>query len=161
MLIICPGIGCFQSGIFSLGWLKQLFTSGAFQRWTCWHPLIPLNASIITPWNLHYLWGPWGWMPSPSLDVSGKFHVSSSYISPSSSVQVFGIACQRSTQTFCSGGTMLDGGSLASHSSQHVGRHSLAVSHPKRSFHGCFRRPGTQGSAISAFNPLAAQWCVL
>ena len=30
-----------------------------------------------------------------------------------------------------SGGTMLDGGSLASHSSQHVGRHSLAVSHHK------------------------------
>ena len=30
------------------------------QRWTCWHLLIPLNASIITPWNLHYLWGSWG-----------------------------------------------------------------------------------------------------
>ena len=56
---------------------------------------------------------------------------------------------------------MLDGGSLASHSSQYVGRCSSAVSHLKRSHHGCFSRPGTQGSAISAFNPLVAQWCVL
>ena len=24
---------------------------------------IQLNASIITPWKHHYLWGPWGWMP--------------------------------------------------------------------------------------------------
>ena len=30
-----------------------------------------------------------------------------------------------------SSGTMLDGGSLAPHSSQHVGRHSSAVSHHK------------------------------
>ena len=52
-LIICPSIGCFQSGIFSLRWLRQLFTFGALQRLTCWHLLIPLNASIITPWNLH------------------------------------------------------------------------------------------------------------
>ena len=56
---------------------------------------------------------------------------------------------------------MLDGGSLASHHSQHVGRCSSAVSHHKRSHHGCLGRPGTQGSVLSAFNPLAAQWCVL
>ena len=31
----------------------------------------------------------------------------------------------------------------------------------KRSCHGCFGRPGTQGSAISGFNPLAAQQHVL
>ena len=36
-----------------------------------------------------------------------------------------------------------------------------AVPHHKRSHHGCLSRPGTQGSAISAFNPLAAQQCVL
>ena len=60
-----------------------------------------------------------------------------------------------------SGGTMLDGGSLAPHSSQHVGRHSSAVAHHKRSSHRCLSRPGAQGSAISAFNPLAAQQCVL
>ena len=52
---------------------------------------------------------------------------------------------------------MLDGGSLASHHSQHVGRCSSAVSHQKRSHYGSFGQPGAQGSAISAFNPLAAQ----
>ena len=31
----------------------------------------------------------------------------------------------------------------------------------KRSHHGCFSRPGAEESAISAFNPLAAQQCVL
>ena len=56
---------------------------------------------------------------------------------------------------------MLDGGSLASKSSQHARRSSLAVSHHKRSHHGCFGRLGTQGSPISAFNPLAAQQHVL
>ena len=93
-----------------------------------------------------------------SLDFSGKLCVSSS---GSSSVQVSGGTCQQSTQTFDSGGAMLDGGSLASHSSQHVGRYSSAVSHHKRSCCGCFLRPGAQGSAISAFNPLVAQRCEL
>ena len=50
---------------------------------------------------------------------------------------------------------------MASHSSQHAGRHSSAVSHRKRSRRGCLSRPGTQGSAVSAFNPLVAQRCVL
>ena len=59
-LIICPRIRCFQSSIFSLRWIRQLFTFGAFQRWTWWHLLIPLYVSIITPWNLHYLCGSWG-----------------------------------------------------------------------------------------------------
>ena len=58
----------------------------------------------------------------PSLEFSGKLCVSSSGSSPSCSVPVSGRTCQQSTQTFDSGGTMLDGGSLASHSSQHVGR---------------------------------------
>ena len=56
---------------------------------------------------------------------------------------------------------VLDGGSLASHSSQHAGRHSSVVSHRKRSRCGCLGRPSAQGSAVSAFNPLAAQRCVL
>ena len=56
---------------------------------------------------------------------------------------------------------MLDGGSLASNSSQHAGRCSLVVPSCKRSHHGCFSRPGAQGSVISAFNPLAAQQHVL
>ena len=97
----------------------------------------------------------------PSLDVSGKLCVSSSCISSSGSIQVFDRTCQRSTQTFDSGGTMMDGGSLAPHSSQHVGRHSLARPHHKRSDCGCLGRPGTQGSVMSVFNPLTAQGCVL
>ena len=97
----------------------------------------------------------------PSLEFSGKLCVSSSSSGPSCSVQVSSRTSQWSTQTFTSGGSMLDGGSLASHSSQHAGRCSSAVSHHKRSRCGCFGRPGAQGSVISAFNPLAAQQCVL
>ena len=91
----------------------------------------------------------------PSLDVSGKLCVSSC-ISSSDSVQVSGRTCQMPTKTFDYGGAMLNGGSLAPHSSQHVGRHTLVVPHHKRSHHGCLGRPGTQGSVISAYNPLAA-----
>ena len=43
---------CFQSGIFSLRWLKQLFAFGIYQRWICWHPPVPLLASIIMPCKL-------------------------------------------------------------------------------------------------------------
>ena len=97
----------------------------------------------------------------PSLEISGKLCVSSSGSGPSYSVQVSSRTCQRSTQTFTSGGSILDGCSLASHSSQHAGRYSSVVPSSKRSRHGCFGRPGTQGSVISAFNPLAAQQHVL
>ena len=55
----------------------------------------------------------------PSLDFSDKLCVSSSCSGSSRSVQVSGRTCQWSTQTFDSGGTILDGGSLASHYSQH------------------------------------------
>ena len=61
--IFCLRIGCLWSGTFYLEWLRQLFAFGAFQRWTCWHLLVLLNASIISLWKLHCLWGPWGWMP--------------------------------------------------------------------------------------------------
>ena len=74
----------------------------------------------------------------------------SSSISSSSSVQDPGRACHRSIQTFDSGGTMLDGGSSALHSSQHIVRCSLVLSSNKRSHHGCFTWPGAQGSTISA-----------
>ena len=56
-----------------------------------------------------------------SLDVSGKLWLSSSCISPAGSVQISGRTCHSSIQTSDSGGIMLYGGSLASHSSQHVG----------------------------------------
>ena len=106
------------SGTFSLRWLRQLFTFGAFQRWTCWHLLILLNASIISLWKLHCPLGALGLNAfSHPLKFSGKLCVSSSGSSPSCSVQVSGRTCQWSTQTFTSGGTMLDGSSLASHSS--------------------------------------------
>ena len=49
--IFCPRIGCFQSGTFFLRWLRQLFTFGAFQRWTYWHLLILPNANIISLWK--------------------------------------------------------------------------------------------------------------
>ena len=97
----------------------------------------------------------------PSLDISGKLCVFSSCISSSSSVQVSCRICQRSMQTFDSGGTMLNGGSWTSYSSQHVDRCSLALSHQKRSHHGKFGRLCAQGSAISTFNPLAALRCVM
>ena len=44
-------------GIFSLRWLKHLFTFGVYQWWICWYPPAPLNTSVMTPWNLHYLRG--------------------------------------------------------------------------------------------------------
>ena len=50
----------------------------------------------------------------PSMDVSGRLRITSSSISSSGSVQVSGRICERPTQTFDSGDTMLDGGSLAS-----------------------------------------------
>ena len=56
---------------------------------------------------------------------------------------------------------ILDWCSLASHSSQLVGRHSSALFHHKRSHCKCFSRPCTQRSGISTFNPLAAQRFVL
>ena len=40
--------------------VRRLFAFGAFQRWTSWHLLILVNASIISLWKLHCLWGPWG-----------------------------------------------------------------------------------------------------
>ena len=113
--ILCPGVSCFWSGIFSLRWLKWLCAFRAYQRWICWHPPVPLNTIIIAPWKLHYIPGLWVECLQPSLDVSGKLCVSCSCISSSSSVQVSGRTCQRSTHTFDSGGPKLDGGFLASH----------------------------------------------
>ena len=112
---------------------------------------VSLGASVHPPIHLYV----------PSLEGLGKTHVSFSCISSSSSVQVSGVTGQRLTQTFDSGDTMLDGGSLASHSSQHVCRYSLVLSHCKRSHHECFTSPHVQGFAVSAVNLLAAYRCVL
>ena len=159
--IIYPGLSCLQGAIFFLRWLKRLFAFGASQMWICWHLAVPLHASIITSWKLHYSGGLVVECLQPSLDISGRICVSSSCISSSSSVHVSGRTCQRSTQTFDSSGTILDGGSLDSNISQHIGRCSSVLSHHKRSHLGCFNRPCAQGSVISAFNPLAVESCVL
>ena len=153
--IICPWISCFWSGTFSLKWLMQVFAfarggpTGIFSFYSMPALFHFENSTTSGGLGVECL--------QPSLDFSGKLCFSSSSSSFSSSVQVSGRTHQQSTQTFDSGGTMLDGGCLASYSSHNGGRCSPAVSHHKRSLHGCFDRPGTQGSAISAFNPLAAQ----
>ena len=58
--IFCPRIGCIQSCTFSLRWHRQLFTSGAFQRWTSWHLLILLQCqhyfTLETPLPVEALW---------------------------------------------------------------------------------------------------------
>ena len=137
--------------------LKRFSPFGVYQRWICWHPPIPLSASII----YHVIFATSGGIGveclQPSLDVSDMLCISSSFISSSIFVHICDRTYQRSTPMFDSGGTMLDGGFWA----QHVGRHSLAVFHHKRSHHGCFCMPGAQEPALSAFNPLAAQQCVL
>ena len=93
----------------------------------------------------------------PSLDISGKLCLSSSHTSSSSSVQVSGGTCHRTIQTFDSRSTMLDGSSLASHSSQHVERCSQCFPVNKDVIMDVFGGPGAQGSPRSALNPLAAQ----
>ena len=95
-----------------------------------------------------------------SLAVSGEFSVLSSGINSPGSVQVSSRTCHKSFQASHSSGSLLDGGSLASHSSQHVGRHSSG-SHHKGPYCGCFCRSGDQGSAMAAFNPLVAKRCLL
>ena len=158
--IISPWVICFQSGIFSLRWLKWLFTFGPTRGGSAgiilYHSMPPLLYLGISTTcgglSVESL--------QPSLDVSGKLSLSCSCISCSSSVQVSGRTCQRSTLTFDFGGALLDGGSLVSHSCQHV-RHSLVVSHHKKSCHGCFSWSCAQWSDISVFNPLAGQRCVL
>ena len=159
--IICPGIGCFEVAPSPSGGSCSFLPLG---------PSRGGPAGIISFYSIAALFHFGNSTASgglgveclqSSLDFSGKLFVSSSGPGPSCSGQVSGRTCQQSTQTFDSSGTMLDGVSMASHSSQHVGRCFLTVSHCKRSHHGCFSRPGTQGSAISTFNPLAAQQHVL
>ena len=55
-----PGLVASGVAPSPLRWIRQLFTFGAFQRWTCQHLLVLLNTSIISLWKLHCLWGPWG-----------------------------------------------------------------------------------------------------
>ena len=159
--IICPRIRCFGNGILSLRWHSSFSSLGPSRGGSAGifslHSMPALlHIGISTNSVGHGVES-----VQPSIDVSGRLCVSSSCISPSVPVQVSGRTCQRSTQTFDSGGTMLDGSSLAPHSSHYVGRHSSVVPYHKRFHCGCLGRPSAQGSAISAFNPLAAQQYVL
>ena len=128
-LIICHKVICLWSGIFSLRWLKSFLPLGSVRGGSAgilsYHSMLALlhlgNTTTSGDLGVECL--------QQSLDVSGKLCVSSSCINSSSSVHVSGRTCHRSTQNFDTGGTMLDGGSLTSHSSQHVGRHPLALSH--------------------------------
>ena len=138
--------------VFCLWGLSEVDLLSSSRSTQCQHYFtletpLPLGALGLNAFN-----HPWTFQVS---------YVSSSGSGPSCSVQIYGRTCQWSTQTFHSGAAMLDEGSLASHSSQHVDRCSSVMSHHKRSCCGCFGRPGTQGSVISTFNPLAAQQCVL
>ena len=95
------------------------------------------------------------------LDKSGKLWVSSFYFSAPGAAIVPGTVCHRSFPTSYSSGTLLDWGSWVSHRSQHVWRHSSTVSYFKGPHHVCLSQPCVQGSAVTAFNPLTAQRCVL
>ena len=106
------------------------------------------------------LWEPWGGMLLITLG-----HIRRVMFPPPVLVPLvlskFLAECHRSVQTAYSSGTLEDGGSLASDSSQHVGRYFSLVSHHNRPCHGCFSRLGAQGSVIVAFNPLAAHLFML
>ena len=95
------------------------------------------------------------------MEISGELCPSSSCSSSSSSVHVSGRTAHKLFQISHSSHTLLDGSFLASHCSQYVSGCSSLVSHHKRSFYGCLGRPGAKGPAMSAFNILAAQRCVL
>ena len=111
-----PGSDCFLCSIFSLRWLKQLFTFWVYLRWICCQPPVPPQC-----WQYYILESP------PPLGVLGlnvfnhpwTFQVS--YVFPLPALVPLALSKflpkhgQRSTQTFDSSGTMLDGGSLASH----------------------------------------------
>ena len=97
----------------------------------------------------------------PLLDLSCELCISSCSFSSPCSIQFPGRTHHRSIQTSYSSGTLLEGGSLTSHSCQHFGRHALLVSYHKGPHDGCLSRLGAQGSTITVFNPLAAHRCVL
>ena len=114
------------------------------QRWICWFPHVPINVNVCTLWKVHCVWEALGFESfQPSLNI---YQVS--YVFPPSSVsspgliQVPGRTCHRSIQILYSSDTLLDGGSLVSHISQHVGRHSSSMSHHKEPHQWMFQLAG-------------------
>ena len=155
--IICPGkvaSGVASSSSYSPSYISTLgSTRGGSVGILTFHTV----SAVLHFWKSTICGGLGVECIQPSLEISDKLCVSSSCINSSSSVNLSGRACHTSIQTFDSSGTMLDGSSVAFHSSQHVGGCSLALSHHKICHHGCFVRQSAQGSAISAFNHLAGQ----
>ena len=76
----------------------------------------------------------------PPVDILSQFCVSSSSFCSLGSIQVSGRTYHRSVVISYSSGTLLDGGYLGSHSSQHVGRPSSSVTCCKRPHHAFFSR---------------------
>ena len=95
------------------------------------------------------------------LGLSGELCVFSSSCSSPGSIQDPRIVTHWSLQISYSCDTLLDGGSLASHSSQHAGRYSSYVSDHKGPYQRCLGQLGAEGSLITAFNHLATQRSVL
>ena len=161
-------VDCLSQGTLLLEWyLLPHIAKAAFQLWGLPEAGL-LGSSHFTQCQQYYTWkkplplgGIGGECIQPSLDISDKLCLSFFLISSSGSVPVSGRTCLMSIQTSDSSGTMLDVGTMVSPSFQHVGRHSSMLSCHKRSHCGCFGRPDIQSSAISAFNPLAAQRYVL
>ena len=147
--------------------LLPLIAQTAFHLWG--HPKMDLLASSCASHCLLYftLENP---LPLGSLRSNAFKHhwtcqdsyVSFSYIGSPGYVHASGRTCQRSFQTSYSGNTLLDGGALASHGSQHVRQYSSLVSHHKGHYHECFGRSGAPGSAINACTlwPLRDVCCV-
>ena len=124
------GEGWLHSGTSFLTWLRLYFIFGAPGG---------RSLSILTYQSLSAVLHLGKSITSESLEVNAfsylwTYQVSCVY--PPASVPLVLSTFQMSVQPSYSSGSVLDGGFLASHSSQHVGRHSLSVSHPKRLCHG-------------------------
>ena len=142
--VISNRIGHFWSGIFSLRWLKCLFSFGAYQRWICWYPSVPLKVSIITLLHLGNTTASGDLGVAclyPSLDISGKLCLSPPALVPLFLYMLLEEHVKGQFRVLILVAHLLDGGSLVSHSSLCGDRHSLAQSHHKRSHCGCFSMP--------------------
>ena len=138
----------FWIGIFFLTLSKQFF-------FNFWDILMYQSVSIVTSWKVLLL----GTLGLNAFNHPWTYQVS--YFFPPELVPLdlskFLAEHVTSYFRFDSIGTILDNGSMAFYSSQDIGRHSLVLSHCKRSHCGCLGRPGDQGSVISTFSPLAGQ----
>ena len=80
-----------QNDMFFLPWLKQHLLFGINWRSICWHPHIPINVSIITPWRICHGVECF----QTTLDIWSELYIFASYISSLSSIQHSGRTCHR------------------------------------------------------------------